>query len=357
MLNELKVENFRNFEGSFLSFNSKSVVFCGGNGQGKTTLLESIFFLANLRSFRTSQVRELKKIGSQSFRLSMNLRRNEHWNTSLELELGQVRGLKIDHVPVSKASDFTGRIKTIAFLPDDPFIISGPSLLRRRFFDMFISMLDRDYFSALQTYSSALKSRNFLLKNKKLNSDILRSYHVLISDSGSRIMQLRKKYCSLLSDALQSILSELRPELSAFKIRMRYSRETEEKESFLKRLESDLSKDFQKGTTTFGPHLDDFDFVVDEKSLRFYGSRGQCRMVSLALKLAELKIVRKSSLSASDTIVLVDDATGDLDVRAKKSFLSKISEAGQVFYAFTELPDDDFFSNSQIFHIQNGTIV
>ena len=91
----------------------------------------------------------------------------------------------------------------------------------------------------------------------------------------------------------------------------------------------------QKGFTTFGPHLDDFDFIVDEKSLRFYGSRGQCRMASLCLKLAELEIVKMNSPSDNDTVVLVDDATGDLDVKAKFSFLSKIAMAGQIFHAFT----------------------
>ena len=356
MLNELKLENFRNFSGASLSFQSRSVIFRGANGQGKTSLLESIFFIANLRSFRTSQTREIKKIGSQSFRLGVSIKRNEKWNTRLELEAGNIRSLKIDGLPVSKASDFTGRIKTIAFLPDDPFIINGPSQLRRRFFDMFICMLDREYFTALQHYSSALKSRNFILKSRNLNRDILLSYNSLLAYSGEKIIKLRLKYSQLLSDGMKNILAEIRPELADFRIRMRYAKETEDRESFMKKLEADFSRDVQKGFTTFGPHLDDFDFIVDEKSLRFYGSRGQCRMASLCLKLAELEIIKMNSPSDNDTVVLVDDATGDLDVKAKFSFLSKIAMAGQIFHAFTELPDDGFFRESQIFQVENGTV-
>ena len=350
MLNELKLENFRNFSGASLSFQSRSVIFRGANGQGKTSLLESIFFIANLRSFRTSQTREIKKIGSQSFRLGVSIKRNEKWNTRLELEAGNIRSLKIDGLPVSKASDFTGRIKTIAFLPDDPFIINGPSQLRRRFFDMFICMLDREYFTALQHYSSALKSRNFILKSRNLNRDILLSYNSLLASSGEKIIKLRLRYSQLLSDGMKNILAEIRPELADFRIRMRYAKETEDRESFMKKLEADFSRDVQKGFTTFGPHLDDFDFIVDEKSLRFYGSRGLC------LKLVELEIVKMNSPSDNDTVVLVDDATGDLDVKAKFSFLSKIAMAGQIFHAFTELPDDGFFRESQIFQVENGTV-
>lgn len=207
-----------------MSFQSRSVIFRGANGQGKTSLLESIFFIANLRSFRTSQTREIKKIGSQSFRLGVSIKRNEKWNTRLELEAGNIRSLKIDGLPVSKASDFTGRIKTIAFLPDDPFIINGPSQLRRRFFDMFICMLDREYFTALQHYSSALKSRNFILKSRNLNRDILLSYNSLLAYSGEKIIKLMLKYSQLLSDGMKNILREIRPELADFRIRMRLAK-------------------------------------------------------------------------------------------------------------------------------------
>lgn len=356
MLTELKLENFRNFSGAGLAFHEKSVIFQGANGQGKTSLLEALFFLANLRSFRTSQTREIRKIGSPSFRLGVSIRRRGTWTSRLELETGAVRSLRIDGLPVSRASEFTGRIKTIAFLPDDPWIINGPSVLRRRFFDMFICMLDREYFTALQQYSSALKSRNFLLKNRNLNRDILFSYDTLLAASGQKIIALRLKYSALLSDAIQVILTEIRPELSDFKIRMRYASETAEQESFMKKLENDFAKDMQKGFTSFGPHLDDFVFLVDEKPLRLYGSRGQCRMTSLCLKLAELEIVKNASSSGvEDTVVLVDDATGDLDEKAKFSFLSKIADAGQIFYAFTELPGEDFFRDSQIFKVENGT--
>lgn len=356
IIEDLKLENFRNFSRSELHFTSKTVFFEGSNGQGKTSLLEAVFYLANLRSFRTQKLNNLKKIGSQSFHLFMAFIRSQGWKSTLAADCGLVRSLYVDRVPVSKASDFTGKIKTVVFLPDDPLIITGPSALRRRFFDMFISMLDRRYFSVLQSYFQALSSRNFLLKNKENDADILRSYSSILAETGSEIVQIRKKYVQILSELMQKLFTELYPSLSDFQITMHYTRESEEKESYLKKMECDLQKDQIRGFTAFGPHLDDFDFVFEKKPMRSFGSRGQCRMTSLFLKLSELEALRQLNGALKDTVILVDDATADLDIRAREAFLEKIREAGQIFFAFTEIPPEFKFEKSDQFRIRAGNV-
>ena len=357
IIESLKLVNFRNFSRAELDFDSDAVFFEGGNGQGKTSLLEAIFYLANLRSFRTVKINDLKKIGCQSFYLSLLLRKKQGWKSLLEIDSGQVRTLQADRVPVSKASDFTGKIKTIAFLPDDPLIVSGPSSLRRRFFDMFISLLDRSYFTDLQNYFQALRSRNILLKNRNCNLDILRSYSSVLAASGSEIVRKREKYVLLISKLMKNLFEELYPSLSDFNIRMDYTRETFEQSSYLEKCEKDLQRDLQRGFTAFGPHLDDFDFLFDGKTMRAFGSRGQCRMTSLILKLAELDAVREVSGALNDTVVLVDDATADLDLRARQAFLEKIKTAGQVFFAFTEIPPEFELEKCDRFQVRSGETV
>ncbi|OQA84056.1 MAG: DNA replication and repair protein RecF [Lentisphaerae bacterium ADurb.Bin242] len=356
IIEQLNLKDFRNFKEVSLDFDSAAVIFEGANGQGKTSLLESIFYLANLRSFRTSRIQELKRIGAMSFQLSLIFTRPPGWKSFLEVEAGNVRSLQLDHTPVSKASDFTGKIKTVAFLPDDPLIINGPSILRRRFFDMFISMLDREYFTALQNYSSVLRSRNFLLKNKNRDRDILYSYSSVLADSGSLIVRKRKAYCSMLSDLMHEMIGEICPSLAEFGIRMRYLKDTEEKESYLKKTDAEQSKDIFRGFTSFGPHLDDFEFTHATKNLRSFGSRGQCRMASLVLKLAELEAVRRTQGALKDTVVLVDDATGDLDTRTKEAFLAKIASAGQTFFALTEVSEDLNLKKARRFRIVSGSV-
>ena len=352
----LKLENFRNFSRADLHFSSDSVFFEGSNGQGKTSLLEAVFFLANLRSFRTLKLDELKKIGTSDFRLSLVFSHSKGWKSTLTVDAGAVRTLTVDRVPVTRASDFTGKIKTVAFLPDDPLIVSGASSVRRRFFDMFISMLDRQYFIAMQNYSRALRSRNFLLKNRTCDKDILRSYSSVLADAGSEIVMKRKKCVQLISGLMKELFAELYPPLSEFQLRMHFTRETEDKSAYREKMERDLSRDLQRGFTVFGPHLDDFDFISEDKSLRSFGSRGQCRMTSLILKLAELEAVRQQSGALQDTVVLVDDAAADLDSRARSAFLEKIRTAGQTFFAFTEIPPEFKLEKSDRFAIRNGTV-
>ncbi|MBQ9337617.1 MAG: DNA replication/repair protein RecF [Lentisphaeria bacterium] len=356
IIESLKLKNYRNFDSAELDFTSDAVFFEGGNGQGKTSLLEAVFFMANLRSFRTLKLNELKKIGSPSFHLSLLMRHPQGWKSSLEADVGTVRTLTIDRVPVTKASDFTGKIKTVAFLPDDPLIVSGPSNLRRRFFDMFISMLDRGYFSALQNYGHALRSRNFLLKNRKNDQDILSSYAAVLAAAGSEIIQKRGKYATILEDIMKRLFAELCPSLANFQVKMHYTRETEDKESYFRKLERDVNKDLLRGAVSCGPHLDDFDFMFDDKPMRSFGSRGQCRMTSLILKLAELEAVRQLSGALQDTVVLVDDATADLDIRAREAFLEKIRTAGQTFFAFTEIPPEFQLEKCDRFKIKAGTV-
>ncbi len=343
MIKKLSLENFRLFQQLELSFDFSSVIISGANGQGKTSVLEAIFYLANLRSFRTVKNTEMRKLGADSFRLSAV---SGKWNTRLELEYGQTRKLKLDGIPVSKASDFTGKIRTIAFLPDDNAIIGGTSLLRRRFFDMFISMLDSQYFSALQQYSSAVKIRNFLLRSEKYDPEVLKSYHPVIAENGAVIVQKRAVYTKILTDAMRHIFERIRPEFHAFSVRMRYGKDTMQYETFLQKLEEKTEYDRQRGFTGIGPHLDDFDFVANDRNLRIYGSNGQKRITSFALKMAQFDLA--SANHTENTVVIVDDATGDLDYRTKNAFFEKIQTAGQQFFAFTDIENSPLFDRSQI---------
>ncbi len=345
MITKLSLENFRLFEKLDLSFDAESVIISGANGQGKTSVLEAVFYLANLRSFRTVKNAEIRKIGADSFRLSATLN-DGRWNTNLELENGLNKRLKADGVPITKASDFTGKIQTIAFLPDDNAIIGGTSLLRRRFFDMFISMLDPQYFSALQQYSAAVKIRNFLLRSEKFDPDVMRSYHPVIAENGTVIVQKRKTYTKILTDSMRQIFERIRPEFHSFSIRMRSGKDTDTEEMFLKRLNQKTEYDRVRGFTAIGPHLDDFDFIANEKNLRIYGSNGQRRITSFALKMAQFDLA--AAKDTKNTVVIVDDATGDLDYRTKNAFFEKIQTAGQLFFAFTDIENSPLFDRSQI---------
>lgn len=341
MLKSLFLKNFRNFEAAEFDLDAPSTVFLGSNGKGKTSLLESIYFISTLRSFRTSRSRELRRIGTKGFEIRLTVSRKERWNCELKVEDFTERRLFLDNVPVRRASEFADSFQCVAFLPDDPVILTGSPVFRRRFADMFICMMERSYFSALQRYATALKSRNYLLKNRKADRIMLSTYAAVLAETGSFIVRERLEFLKLLEEKVRHVLSVIRPELQDFAIVSRHSPDTVSADAFLDKLERTVEKDMERYMTLTGPHVDDFDILCSGKLLRYFGSRGQCRMVSLALKLAELELVSEME---DNVVVLVDDAIADLDQKARESFFSRLKTAGQVFYAFTELPEDDWFS-------------
>lgn len=356
MVNSLFLQNFRSFESVSLRFEAPTVFFCGSNGQGKTSLLESLFFLANLRSFRTSRTSEMIRLHTDSAVIGASVSFRD-WTRQLAVEIGETRKLVVDGKHVARASEFAGSFNTITFLPDDPEIITGRSQVRRKFLDMFISMLDHGYFSALQAYYNGIKNRNCLLRRKDANNDLIRSYHPALAKYGAEIVQAREIHLRILSDFMRNILSDLKPELADLQLKLKTVHELSDPKIFEEKLERNLEKDRMNGYTMTGPHLDDFDFVADGKSLKLYGSRGQCRATSFALKEAEFDIVKNHSISKDNTVVIVDDATGDLDKKTQEAFYHKISEAKQIFCSFTEIPDNILTQNAQIINVTAGRAV
>lgn len=356
MVNSLVLQNFRSFESVSLRFEEPSVFICGSNGQGKTSLLEALFYLANLRSFRTSRISEMIRLHTQSAIIGASVSFRD-WSRQIAAEIGETRKLVIDGKHVTKASEFAGTFNTVTFLPDDPEIITGRSQVRRKFLDMFISMLDHGYFTALQAYYNGIRNRNCLLRMKDAKDDVIRSYHPALAKYGSEIVQAREIHLKVLSDFMQNALSGLKPELADMQLKLRTVHELSDPRIFEEKLDRNLDRDRMNGYTTTGPHLDDFDFVTDGKSLKLYGSRGQCRATSFALKEAEFDIVRSHSMSKDNTVVIVDDATGDLDKRTQEAFYHKISAAKQIFCSFTEIPDNFLTQKSQIIHITAGRAV
>ena len=356
MVSSLFLQNFRLFESVSLHFESPCIFLCGSNGQGKTSLLEALFYLANLRSFRTSRTSEMIRIHASAATIGASVSFRD-WSRQLAIELGETRKLVVDGKHVNKASEFAGSFNTVTFLPDDPEIITGRSQVRRKFLDMFISMLDHGYFTALQTYYNGVKNRNCLLRMKEANDDVIRSYHPSLAKYGSEIIQAREIHLKVLSDFMRNALSELKPELADMQLKLRTVHELSDPKIFEEKLERNLDRDRMNGYTTTGPHLDDFDFVADGKSLKLYGSRGQCRATSFALKEAEFDIVKNHSMSKDNTVVIVDDATGDLDKKTQEAFYHKISSAKQIFCSFTEIPDNPLTQGSQIINVTAGRAV
>jgi DNA replication and repair protein RecF len=358
VLNRLCIKNFRNYSVAEINFEHPKVVFTGRNGQGKTNLLEAIFFLSMLRSFRTSHIRDMKKIGANGFYLGAEIKKRS-WTEHLEAEYNSSgRRLLIDKSPVNKASDFIKQIKAVAFSPEDIDIVTGSSSLRRRFMDMLISVIDPQYLNALHNYSAGLKSRNAALKNFPVDQATVKAFEPIMAQNAVYILQQRKLYSDILSEQIKGLLSGFRPEQRDFIIKYRPDCQRADMASYMKRCDRERERDMKKGFTGFGPQLDDFDFVLQGKLMRNFASTGQCRLISLCLKMAKVNIIAENNQDdISNVLVLVDDVTGELDAITRELFFKVINQAGQAFFTFTERPMDDFFKDGLFFDIKDGKIL
>jgi DNA replication and repair protein RecF len=360
MIKYLRLTNFRSYGSLDAEFGPGVNVLTGMNGQGKTNILEAVFFAGMLRSFRTSDMRCLKKTGGDGFRIECAVSvPGREWDKVLEIERFETRrSLRADGKPVPKASDFIGQFKVVAFTPEDIGAVSGNSSLRRRFFDIFISSVSPVYLRALGEHARALTSRNAALKAGGRDLSLIKAYEPIIARSGALIVSMRSKFAAELAAATERALRRHYNEGGAFQIKHRLSRDCGEEGAFLERLDRERDKDRSRGISCFGPQTDDFDFLLDSRLLRTHGSNGQRRLAALCMKLAQMELLSGGSAEngGGPLVTLVDDVTGDLDAKARAAFYSAIQGAGQRFFAFTEPPSGDYFKDAAHFRVENGSL-
>ncbi|MDD5599520.1 MAG: DNA replication and repair protein RecF [Victivallaceae bacterium] len=357
MIKRLLLNNFRNYESAEITFSSRNIVFSGRNGQGKTNLLEALFFLSVLRSFRTSKTGDIKKIGCNSFYAAADVRKKK-WAEFIEVKYseGGKRRLSIDSSPVLKASEFINQIRVVVFSPDDINIVTSNSGIRRRFMDMLISVIDPFYLNALRDYGAALKNRNALLRDNKADLISMDAYEEIMAENCFKIIKERKKYTDILIKEVNRLLAEM-GNGNIFGIRYRAEIKNISIAFFREKFKNERSRDFKRGFTAFGPQSDEFELFFSNILMRSFASAGQCRLISLCLKMAKLKILCESDCSdLENVLVLVDDVTGELDEIMRGMFFKVISRAGQAFFTFTEKPDFDFFKDCEYYNIVNGEV-
>ena len=356
MITKLALRNFRNYQHLDLNIEHHSNVFVGENGQGKTNILEAIFFISMLRSFRTPRLKDLKMIGTKEFYLGAKLHKSgqtpEH---QLEVEYGETRRLKLNSGIVRKASDFIQELQVVPFLPNDIQIVQGNSGGRRTFLDMFIAKSDIIYLNHLKEYTNCLKNRNAILRSdRQQKAQLINAFNPILASAGSAIIQMRKHYLALLKNEINTLLSQFDGERH-IELEYKFSSNTDSFDGYLEKLHNTQDRDIQRGYTSFGPQIDDFDILLNKESLRIYGSTGQCRLLALCLKMGVLNLLLGDK--KNNVIVLVDDVTGELDMSVKNRFFDVISNAHQQFFTFTERNYSERFKSMAHYTIKNGKVV
>jgi DNA replication and repair protein RecF len=341
VISRLNLRQFRNYASLNAAFRPGINVLLGENGQGKTNLLEGIYFLSLLRSFRTTQISDLCRWRERSFIVAGELIGEE--TLRLGVEYGERRRWRVNGESVARASDFIGRFHCAAFAPEDLALIQGPGGGRRRFLDMTLSQLYPEYLGALQEYQKVLKSRASLLRQRQNAATQLKAFDSVLVTKGAILNRFRDEFFAEFRPALQAVGREYYPADLTLDLQLLLSvrrskavlTQVEYEIDFTDALQQSRERDLERQQTHMGPHRDDFGLTLTGKDLSRFGSEGQCRLGALALKTAVADMLLNRPRSKA-VILLVDDVIGELDTRGRRAFFGSLRRADQVFLACTD---------------------
>ena len=367
MISRIRLLNFRNYDDCTVEFSHGLNCLVGRNGQGKTNVLEGIYYLSLLRSFRTSNINELRQWDRNFFMLHGSVSSEIDLNTELEVTYGAERRLMLNGSKVYRASDFINKLVCVTFIPEDLSMVLGTPSVRRRFLDIAISQISPEYLRHLQAFTVALKSRNTLLKEvDKYSRNTVTAYDTVLAKEGAFIEIERLKFSKTLNSRLEAFSDELVGDdrrlsinymmrLNGFRLQSFDDQGVGEIEkSILENLEKNYEKDVDRGNTSIGPHHSDFTCLLGGVNMSSFASQGECRLCSLALKLGCLSIV-KETLGSNGVTLLIDDVIGELDSRRRTSFFNAVNGIGQTIFACTELPFG-LPRADRVFRVNLGTV-
>lgn len=342
IVRSLELSDYRNYESVKVEFDPGTNVIFGDNAQGKTNLLEAVYECAVARSHRGSKDREVIRFGREEghIRLTAEIRERPV-RIDLHLRKNKPKGAAVDGVPIRRVSELFGVLHVVFFSPEDLKIVKSSPQERRRFIDEELCQLDRIYTSDLISYNKALLQRNDLLKFPKENKEfsaLLDVWDEQLVRYGCAVMRAREGFIRDLNVLAADVHRDLTGgrEVLSLAYTPSVSPENMEEKLFLGR---DL--DIRLGSSQLGPHRDDMECFINGIDVRKFGSQGQQRTAALALKLAEIELVRQKT---GDTpVLLLDDVLSELDSDRQERLLASLSGV-QTLLSCTGL--DDFIGRA-----------
>lgn len=325
-----KLTNFRNYDHADVEFFSGENLISGGNGQGKTNLVEAIMLCALSKSPRTSHDEDLKKEGCSHAEVELCVERDFgklYLKCIIDDELGKKFYLNSNEL--KKVSDLFGNLVAVYFSPNDLILVSGSPAERRDFIDTDISQLSGSYYNLTQRYAKVLFQRNKLLKtvhDRSLIADQIDIWDEQLASLSGLIIKTRKSFIEKLKQPANDILKFISKDSDSLNIYYDGAKgesSEEIKQDILKSLKFNLAKDMELGYTTIGPHRDDIVFELNGKDAKVFASQGQKRSIVLALKIAELVVFEKEL--GEKPVLVLDDVFSELDSTRQKKLYSWLS--------------------------------
>ena len=377
-VSEVSLENFRNFQSLKVPLENGVNIVYGDNANGKTNLIEAIYFCATGRSGRASHDRELIRFGeseshlqvvTKSGGIAVKPEARAESETAVKPEAradvrridvhlfreGKRKGIAIDHIPIKNLSQLFGLLLVVIFTPEDLKIVKAGPGERRTFMDMEICQLSGVYYHALRQYCKALKQRNNLLKAIPKNRSLIDTLEVWdepLYRYGTQVMSHRAKFIEEIDEIAARIHYSIskerlkiiyRPQINMHldsnvtayadpqvgpqfnpNVDLQFSQSINIEQSYKDRLKRNIDRDIAIGSTSAGIHRDDMVLTIDGNDVRTYGSQGQQRTAALSIKLAEIELIKMRTLHTP--VLLLDDVLSELDEHRQGFLFEHIGE-------------------------------
>ena len=362
-LRKLELNNFRNISKISFNFENNINIFIGNNAQGKTNILESIYFLAITKSHRTHNELNLIKNDELYTKVSCSFNDNNDDIHMLSILLNEKgKKVSVDNIVQKRISNYLSRLNVIMFCPDDLEIIKGSPSVRRKFLNIELSQFRNDYVFILKEYNQILKQRNEYLKQKN-SSKFDNTYFSILTDKlidkNIQLVRIRYDFINKLNEYLNDVFDNI----AGFgKLVIRYSSFVKEndlnradlKDFLISKYNSLFSSELLQKTTLLGCHKDDFKMYLNNLDVTEFCSQGQQRLSILSLKLAEIEVFVNEK--KTKPIILLDDIFSELDEIKKNNIINYFKNDIQIFITTTDINDinDDLKSKSDIYTVTNG---
>ena len=334
----ISLRDFRNIDAAEVEFCDGVNLLCGQNAQGKTNLLEAVFYASVGRSFRAAGTSEMIRFGAPSAEIELDYRDARRDQTlTFRLVRDRRRVAEKNHVKVEKLSELVGSFRSVLFCPEHLSLIKDGPSERRNYLDMAISSLYPMYMHALQNYHYILKQRNALIKSAPFDRSTFDGTVELWSRKLAReaaiIAEARLAYVKRASAHIASCFADMTGEKevptliydgSAGGKEEDYADKRKTEETYFQLLMSSHDREIAVGATLWGIHKDDLDIRLNGKSARIYASQGQQRSLALSMKLAEGEICREEF--GDHPVFLLDDVLSELDAARREYLVSRIHD-------------------------------
>ena len=365
LLNELRLSNFRNYEHLELDFDSGVNLIVGNNAQGKTNLLEAIYYAGSGKSFRAQKQAEMIRFGADFADIEAYACAQERCQTLRFVLFSGSRPRQIWRNGVKKktAADVAGVLPTVLFCPEDLMVLKTGAAQRRRLGDHALCALRPNYDAALTEYNRILEQKSRILKDHFENPallEILPEYNTRLCQVGALLISYRARFYDSLGKAAANYHNQFSGGSEEFLLDYKTVSTVKDPFAPVSQLTQDLLDHLQRhyraeldsGLCLTGPHKDDFDVSLSGINLKSYGSQGQTRTAAISLKLAQRELMAREW--GEEPILLLDDVLSELD-QGRQDFVLNQIVSGQVFITCCE--PGRFTKLGKTIEIQKGKVV